>query len=99
MSHAPLRRWIVRRSHFPLALPGEKLGVVEAFDRFAAMTAAIVAYDTAVTVEPEPAAPNPALERVVNRAVKAAGRRERAGAYGRQQRRAKPLNTDTDGDA
>lgn len=97
MSPAPLRRWTVRRSHFPLALPGEKLGVVEASDETVARMMAVRQFDGATVVEPEHRV-NPQLERAVDRAVKAAGRRERAGAYGRQQRRAKPLNN-PEGDA
>lgn len=84
------RRWIVRRSNYPLALPGEILTHVEAADATAASIEAAKTVTAAFTVEPEHGV-NPELERVVNRAVKAAGRRARAGAYGRQQRRAKPL--------
>jgi hypothetical protein len=91
-------RWIVRRSHFPLALPGEKLCSVEAHDKTAAAVEAAKVVTGAFTVEPESRV-NPQLERVVERAVKAAGRRDRRGPYGRGFSRAKPMDANPDGDA
>jgi hypothetical protein len=97
MTAPATRRWIVRRSNYPFAHPGQRLGVVEATDKTAAAIEAAKEYSGAITVEVETHV-NPELERVVDRAVKAAGRRDRAGAYGHAQRRAKPLNRNPDGD-
>lgn len=95
------RRWVVRRSHFPLALPGEKLGVVEAPDRYGAGVLATAQFGSGmITVEPESHV-NPELERVVAKAVKAAGQRrgrptrsdpKGRGSYGRSRLRQQPLN-------
>jgi hypothetical protein len=81
MTRPPAPTWIVRRSRFPLALPGDRLGTVEAHTRTAAELAAGAQFDGAVTVELEPAHPNPALEKAVARAVQASTR-QRTGAYG-----------------
>jgi hypothetical protein len=91
-----LRRWIVRRSNYPFTVPGQQLGVVEAPDKTAAAIVAAAQFAGALTIEPEHQV-NPELERVVNRAVQAANRRER-GAYGRGFSRSNPMNT-ADGDS
>ena len=96
------RRWIVRRSNYPFAVPGQQLGVVQATDKTAAAIEAAKQFSGAITVEPE-AHVNPELERVVDRAVKAAGRRQQAGPHGRAWSRPKPMapptNSDLDGAA
>lgn len=89
-----LQRWIVRRSHFPLTLLGEVVGHVEAPDRYGAGVLATARFGCgAYTVEPEHRV-NPQLERVVDRAVKAAGRKARGGFGFARARFTKP-----DGDA
>lgn len=90
------KRWIVRRSHFPLRLPGEVLGVVEAQDRIEAELLA-VRFGPSITIEPEHRV-NPELERVVARAVKAAGRSGH-GAYGHRRPRRQALKDTPDGGA
>lgn len=95
------QRWTVRRSHYPLGLPGEKLGVVSAADKTAAEIAAAEWFVGPLTVEPEHRV-NPELERVVDRAVKAAGRKARSKASGWARPRQQPLplvNPNADGDA
>lgn len=88
-------RWIVRRSNYPFKIPGGVLGVVEASDQLRAFAKAEAEYSGAITIEPEHRV-NPALERVVERAVKSAERRARGGhAFARPRR--KPLTPDGDG--
>lgn len=89
-------RWVVRRSNYPFEIPGGVLGVVQARDRFAAFAKAEAEYSGAITIEPEHRV-NPALERVVARAVKGAERRQRSGRSGFARPRRKPL-THPDGD-
>lgn len=95
------QRWIVRRSGFPFALPGKVLGIVEATDATVARMMAVRQFAGATVVEPEHRV-NPELERVVDRAVKAAGRKARSKASGWARPRQQPLplvNPNPDGDA
>ena len=94
MTHR-LQRWIVRRSNYPFAIPGKPIGVVEATDKTAAAIEAAKHFSGALTIEAE-AHVNPELERVVARAVQAAGRRAGRGAYGRGWSRAKPMTDRSD---
>jgi hypothetical protein len=89
-------RWIVRRSNYPFAIPGGVLGVVEASDQLRAFAKAEAEYSGPFTVEPEHRV-NPALEKVIARAVKGAERRARHGRYAQPRPRRKPL-THPDGD-
>jgi hypothetical protein len=65
--------WLVRRSHYPLDLPGEKLGTVQAPTRVAAEQRAEAQFGGAVTVEPAHAT-TPEREERLERAVRAAQR-------------------------
>lgn len=95
---APLRRWIVRRSNFPFALPGTVLGVVEATDATDARMIAVRQFECATVVEPEHRV-KPELERAVARAVKSADRRNRArGGRPRFARQAMKSLTNPHGD-
>lgn len=96
-----LQRWIVRRSNYPFAIPGKPIGVVEATDKTAAAIEAAKHFSGALVLEAE-ARVNPELERVVDRAVKAAGRRAKGRASGWARPRQQPLNPTLktpDGDA
>jgi hypothetical protein len=92
-----MSRWIVRESGFPFSLPGKQVGVVEATDRQHALFVAHRDLGRGeFTVEPEHRV-NPALEKVVAKAVKGAERRQRSGRYAQSRPRRKPL-THPDGD-
>jgi hypothetical protein len=85
------QRWIVRASGFPFALPGKVLGIVEAIDSDTAVAFAAAMFgNAALVVEPEHRV-NPALEKVVAKAVKGAERRQRHGRSGFARPRRKPL--------
>lgn len=91
-----MSRWVVRRSGYPFQLPGKVLGVVESSDAAIARMMAKQRFGPDVVVEPEHRV-NPALERVVAKAVKGAERRARSGRSGFARPRRKPL-TNPDGD-
>ena len=98
-----LTTWIVRRSRFPFATPGEQLGTVEARSRKAALMLAKQQFAQPFTVEQQSARVNPELERVVDRAVKAATRRERGGyargGFRRQVMSDRAITNPDDGDS
>lgn len=76
---APARRWRVRRSYFPLSLPGESLGEVEAPSRAEAEQLAVAQFGGPIAVEPVTLRDVLPLERAVRRVEREAARRPRSG--------------------